>query len=74
MVASAQGVSTVSGILVATATFTGNADGFAVVSAVGKNVGWTPEPVASDTWVEQQTGSSSWTPQTVQSSNWQHAA
>jgi hypothetical protein len=74
MVANAQGTSTASGVLAATATFTGNAEGFAVVSGVIKNIGWTPEPVDPDTWTVQTVAEDTWVPQTLQSSNWQRAA
>jgi hypothetical protein len=70
MVAAAEGTSTASGILRATASFTGNAEGFAVVSAVGKNVGWTPEPVDPDIWTPQEVAADTWTPQSTTSSSW----
>jgi hypothetical protein len=68
------GTANVSGVLRATGAFAGTATGFAVVSGVIKNVGWTPEPVDPDTWVPQPVAEDIWVPQSTSSSNWQRAA
>jgi hypothetical protein len=70
MVADAQGTATASGVLRADAYFAGTAIGFAVVSAVGKNIGWTPEPVDPDIWTPQEVAADTWTPQSTTSSSW----